>query len=923
MVCETCCDLNVGSLLDYPPTPQKSHSVAGFDDGCFRLFVVSPLLDYQSVNRWSNDISNIIDRICTTQTRPDLLFLIETDRHCCRHCRQRPHFHQIMSLFVSVLPLRLTNPRQELAGMLAAWMDQPENSSSTVGSLSSSDCHEDLERITRLRQELASLLQSKDSYEALIYGLDNWHAYYNYMLECEEKGMVGGSNHLALEWESALTSQLQVSNSIEGERGSLIWNISTAEAYQAFKQPLDSKVGWSKAAQHLQNAASWLQHLPGALLDQHHHSNRLYRQPVPDFSRTFVTFWQALLVAQSQRCVYESLACAPRPRHLLLSKLAAAAVPLYNDVEAILQRDDDSPMPALTPFASLVGGWAEFAQAWGMYMRCKAEYHQSQLSREKKQWGQELARLDLAYQYAAMCHDFCQRTPLVALQELQGALNVTLKDLKERVDQAEIENAEQHKQPVPNRQEMTDIRGEKLVNIDQPLSKLLKPKQTEPIFQSIPKGPDLRIYADLFESEMDDFLVDIANTADDRTEAARKTLATVNLPHSLTAYRQEQSGGGIPDDLWQRVQTIQQDKRITQLKQDLWELRDVADLARSTYKKVKSQLDFDLESDRLFRQGNQMFEGHDAEEVQKSFRQSLSNYDRLLVTAHEGDSVLLKRLEQLDTNPKYKLLQFQKSQLDRLLPGAGNGSKRNPAIATSRLSRLLVELSKLFDEREVLVNAFRDEVKRFDIMGALQSQVDSRNGSDQEYREAVKYAEKSFEGMMLDVQDNLDKQTDLVNTILAENEQFMIAREQTNISQAGDSCIVMIEDAMEEIDQLSKHLKEGKDFYNVVIPKLDKLKQQVGDVSARLTVERLEFDDKSSRAQQEEKDAMMAKKLSSEASSASVRGPSGPSPSDMSGVDDEKVATLVAMEFDPGKVVAALKKHNNNVDEALNELLSG
>ena len=42
----------------------------------------------------------------------------------------------------------------------------------------------------------------------------------------------------------------------------------------------------------------------------------------------------------------------------------------------------------------------------------------------------------------------------------------------------------------------------------------------------------------------------------------------------------------------------------------------------------------------------------------------------------------------------------------------------------------------------------------------------------------------------------------------------------------------------------------------------------------------------------------------------------------MDGVDDEKVATLVNMEFDPAKVVAALKKHNNNVDQALNELLS-
>lgn len=40
-------------------------------------------------------------------------------------------------------------------------------------------------------------------------------------------------------------------------------------------------------------------------------------------------------------------------------------------------------------------------------------------------------------------------------------------------------------------------------------------------------------------------------------------------------------------------------------------------------------------------------------------------------------------------------------------------------------------------------------------------------------------------------------------------------------------------------------------------------------------------------------------------------------------IDDEKVATFVAMDFDADKVVAALEKHDNNMDLALNELLSG
>jgi hypothetical protein len=32
---------------------------------------------------------------------------------------------------------------------------------------------------------------------------------------------------------------------------------------------------------------------------------------------------------------------------------------------------------------------------------------------------------------------------------------------------------------------------------------------------------------------------------------------------------------------------------------------------------------------------------------------------------------------------------------------------------------------------------------------------------------------------------------------------------------------------------------------------------------------------------------------------------------------------LVSMDFDPGKAVAALRRHNNDLELALNELLSG
>jgi len=453
---------------------------------------------------------------------------------------------------------------------------------------------------------------------------------------------------------------------------------------------------------------------------------------------------------------------------------------------------------------------------------------------------------------------------------------------------------------------------------------------------------------------MNEIIAELARATEDQTESARLALAEVHLPHSLTAYRQEQSGGGLPEDLWQRVHVLQQENCIIQLKQDLWELKGAADLARATHEKTTSLLEFDKKSDREFREANPDFEGHDAGEVQRSFWKPLSNYDKLLSSAQEGDSVLFRRLEQLDIEPKYNLLQFSKSQLDRLLPGARGGPPDSSMVAdTEYLSHLLGELSALFQERANLMDLIRKELDSFDIVGAIKARIDPTRGSDRDLFDAMKHTQKAFDGMRYEIQANLEKQDELLGTIFHENERFMDARERTTNSQSADSCIVMIEDAIEEIGRLSKHLKEGKDFYNVVLPKLDELKHKVDDVSARLTVERLEYSEKKGRVDQELKDEEMAKQLSepretpsagsaddvdvagasspeaasapaASASSAASAPPSaaaaaGPSSSN---VNDENVVMLVAMGFDSDKVTAALEKHNNDMDKALNELLS-
>ena len=205
-----------------------------------------------------------------------------------------------MSLSISVLPLRLTDPQQDFAGMVSEWMDRSSSSSSSssngglVVGLRSQDCFEDLERIGQLRRDLCQQICDRNAHIVVVDKQNDVHTYYNYLLECEEKGLVGGSTGscLSLTWESSLlTGQMQTSHSLEAERANWIWNMSTSEAYQASNQSLDSKTGWSKAAQHLQNAASWLKQFPDAILDdEEQHNNSLpLAHPTQDHCRSIAS----------------------------------------------------------------------------------------------------------------------------------------------------------------------------------------------------------------------------------------------------------------------------------------------------------------------------------------------------------------------------------------------------------------------------------------------------------------------------------------------------------------------------------------------------------------------------------------------------------------------------------------------------------
>ncbi len=516
-----------------------------------------------------------------------------------------------------------------------------------IPGFASIDCHDDLATMSHLRSQLSDRIITSHSYEEASQLVSVMHEYYAMLKECEERGFPSEETQgttvpssIRLEWTVAFindddttgTSRIvDVHSGLLLERASIIWNLAALEAHLASKQEQNANAkGWMKANKHLQNAFSFIHHLKDIIgEDQGHYCT--------DFQSHVLDFWEHSLQARAQMAGYEKANATTRPKHALLSKLAQASVPLW----------EAASKASAAMSTREAAHWNLRSRVLSSYMSCRAEWHDSMAHFEKNQPGHELVRLQKSLSFGSNCYDIIQLSQTHDYAEagmfedrFQQELPTFLNELHKRCEEA-LERL--GNDPVPR--DLRDIRGELLSKGATPLPKaMLEPPF--PMFTNI-LPPAARRAIDMFESEMEQFVLSISSTVNERTEIARQQLASVNLPHSLTAYTQEQSGGGIPVELWARVENIQRERKVELVTRERWRLRDLAEQARTMFAKISKQLIEDAEMDTLFRQQNPSFDGHSVHEFQTSFRRTVAKYDKLLCESQAGDAMLFRRLGEL------------------------------------------------------------------------------------------------------------------------------------------------------------------------------------------------------------------------------------------------------------------------------------
>jgi len=760
-----------------------------------------------------------------------------------------------------ILPLRIPlDPQLDLVTPLSSWLDNH-------GPFSADECRSDLERLENMRQTAVSENNAN---------LETLSLYAAALTDFIQKGMDAIESNLQFRWTTSGNNNndndthVDAYHTLAWERSNIVYNICVHHCRTAVAQP-DDKNGYVAAGQAWAQASKLLSWQTDSLV-----------HPMPQL----FAVWSLYCQAAAQHAAYRAFGSIRTAKPYMMAKLAAAALPLYSQVEDSVERCLILVDPTLE---RCMDDWKDAVRTQCMILTAQTEHHQAQAHALKREYGYEIVRLQAALRFGRLA------------QRFDESIELPLDEWQEALDTATAQNEQRHHQPTPHHDDLPEIQHQVYDGYYKNLP-IFPPTLDPPLFQNL-LPPAARHYATHFTTTIHDRYTRIVQRAHTATEQARQALASISLPHALTAYRCECGGGGLPRDLQDRIATSTPPPN----RQALWELRDWSEQAHAQFAKIQAQLDDDLECDRLFRQEYSFDGHHSVANLQATFRRTLQNYTRLMQAAQDSDELLLERVSALDQDAKFRLLQLPPHQLDHLVPAKPD---HLPIQDTSALSQLLVDLSALFTTREGWLTEWRTAWQSYDVCVPL------RQCNESEYETVVQQALEPYSSWGSQMDESIRQQDALLERIVQENQTFVAAR---GTNRKSEDFIVRLEEALDEMEQLSEHLREGRAFYDVILPKLSKLAAQVGDVSARLTMERCEFQERHERHEQEKADALLAARLptQSNAPSSPVHGSSSSS----SGVDDEKVASLVAMDFDPDKVVDALKRHDNNVDLALNDLL--
>ncbi|KAL1491587.1 hypothetical protein ABEB36_012162 [Hypothenemus hampei] len=658
--------------------------------------------------------------------------------------------------------------------------DNPEN------------CTEAVNEFSKLRNN--AIWKAFEKYESsleIIYG------YYDQLVALEGK-IPPQELQVPFKWKDAFDrgnifghkASLTIPN-LSYEKVCVLFNIAALQSSVAGAQSTENDDGLKLAAKLLQQAAGIFSHLKSTIMLS------IQQDPTPDLNPDTLGALSQLMLAQAQE-IYVHKAMHDNMKDSIVARLAAQAEDLYSECLKTFQRDNLKSIWDKE--------WIPLIGAKQAAFSAIAELYQSLVCRERKEIGQEIARLRAAVE------------KFKAAQSRSGKniFSDLLNKAERNLAEVEKDNDFIYHERIPDYKALEPIGKAPLAKI-LPLPEKMSQNFKDLFSALVPVAVHQALASyDLRKTE-------IVNTEitklRESTQELNGILASLNLPAAIEV---TDSSTGLPPSILEKAQTVSSLGGIAALKKMIDELPESLKRNQDILDETDRMLNEEKAADDALRQQfKEKWTRTPSDKLTEMFRSNASKYRQIINNAVEADKLVQNKFG--THKPMIELLSKTPSELEASLP-SGNGSNVQNSSAVATLRNLMEEVETIKAERDAieseLKSATTDMKDKFLLSLAKEGEINEPALSYQALGQ-------TYGSLQKQVSESLEKQKGLIGRIRSAHQEF--SNERGSTAGGREAMMCQLAAAHDVFRDLLNNLQEGTKFYNDLTQLLITFQNKVSD----------------------------------------------------------------------------------------------
>ncbi|XP_065327013.1 programmed cell death 6-interacting protein isoform X2 [Pelmatolapia mariae] len=587
------------------------------------------------------------------------------------------------------------------------------------------------------------------------------------------------------------------------EKTCVLFNVAALASQIASEQNLDNDEGLKTSAKYYQLASGAFGHIKDTVL------SALNREPTMDISPETVGTLSLIMLAQAQE-VFFLKATSDKMKDAVIAKLANQAADFYGDAFKQCQYKDNLPKEVLPVLA-----------AKHCIMQANAELHQSILAKQKKRFGEEIARL----QHAA---------ELVKTVASRYDEYVSVKDLTDKINRsltaAKKDNDFIYHDRVPEVKDLEHIGKAALVKptaITPPLSQ----KFSDLFEKMVPMAVQQSM--SIYSQRKAETVNRLVGTMREATNLCNGVLASLNLPAAL----EDLSGDSIPQSIAEKARNVVQHGGLQSIEQLIRDLPELLTRNREILDESLKMLDNEETTDNELRtKFSQRWSRTPSGDLYKPLRAEGANFRNILDKAVQADQVVRDRY---NTHcDMIALLCKPENELNAAIPSANPTKTLQGSEVVNVLRSLLAQLEEVKKERETM----EGEIKAvtFDMSTTFLTAL-AQDGAINEEQLSLGQLDQLYGSYNQRVQASLRTQEELLGKVQTSHQEFSSLKQSNTDSNQREEVLKKLASAHDSYMEISNNLREGTKFYNDLTEILLKFQNKCSDIVFARKTERDEL----------------------------------------------------------------------------------